>query len=652
MANSSSENHDQNRRPRFDPAKMRLRATIAVIGMSMAFCLVRFGNSNDLSLISPGEVSQKHSMWNNDCAQCHTAGEGGFSTWVTKALETDHSLADSRKCLECHSDIGHSPLNPHGLASEKLARLTGIAKCKSRSESKSPTQDHASFVSENLEQELLRCSQCHHEHRGSNFQLSAMTDRQCQTCHAQQFASFTHGHPEFGDFPYSNRTNIYFDHATHFQEYFANDEFKRLMPNGKRPDSCNSCHQPDAKNKSMSTLNYNQMCASCHTSGIVDQPYPGIAFLALPQFIANSIGRNSENDLSASLGTWPSHGGDSGIKTMPPYMELLLADDPHYVKAVATLGDSAFSRLDQAAEQTPEAVENYIWAIKRLIYDITRNGESAIRRRLGAELSQTALMTPSIIESVIKIERTCFPNLAAEIQARSNGQPMPVPSSHPPVESERVSAAEYTTGGGWYMRMSDCSVRYRPLEHADRFLQAWLNVGIQTDQTAENSADTKVRARTRMFQILANPSASGTEFTQGPVASGRCMSCHTVTKKLDNKTLAINWNARIPGEHARQLTTFSHGPHLTIQGQDACKNCHQLEPSSPPNVGFYRQEFYDRQESALRWSLQTNPCSGLSSGFAAIDKSTCIKCHTTGLAGQSCLECHNYHSGILHKSNH
>ena len=44
-----------------------------------------------------------------------------------------------------------------------------------------------------------------------------------------------HGHPEFANYPYRGRTPIFFDHASHLRQHFA--EMKE-----KAPQTCQDCH--------------------------------------------------------------------------------------------------------------------------------------------------------------------------------------------------------------------------------------------------------------------------------------------------------------------------------------------------------------------------------------------------------------------------
>ena len=70
-------------------------------------------------------------------------------------------------------------------------------------------------------------------------------------------------------------------------------------------------------------------------------------------------------------------------------------------------------------------------------------------------------------------------------------------------------------------------------------------------------------------------------------------------------------------------------PHFSL-GTERCLSCHALNLDSSKTFA----QNYAAPE------LQT-----LVSNFMPISKSTCIECHTSQNAGDSCLTCHNYHTG-------
>src|SRR6185503_19003014 len=62
----------------------------------------------------------------------------------------------------------------------------------------------------------LYCATCHQEHKGVDFDLTKISNAQCQSCHVVKFDSFDSNHPKFENYPFERRTRITYDHAGHF----------------------------------------------------------------------------------------------------------------------------------------------------------------------------------------------------------------------------------------------------------------------------------------------------------------------------------------------------------------------------------------------------------------------------------------------------
>ncbi|MEC4681883.1 MAG: hypothetical protein VST67_14465, partial [Nitrospirota bacterium] len=72
---------------------------------------------------------------------------------------------------------------------------------------------------------------------------------------------------------------------------------------------------------------------------------------------------------------------------------------------------------------------------------------------------------------------------------------------------------------------------------------------------------------------------------------------------------------------------------------DGCLTCHQLGPD-PEGQGQVMKAFWD--EDGLNFAPLT-----FTSSFKLMTKGTCSSCHTSELAGDTCLICHNYHVGNI-----
>jgi hypothetical protein len=100
-----------------------------------------------------------------------------------------------------------------------------------------------------------------------------------------------------------------------------------------------------------------------------------------------------------------------------------------------------------------------------------------------------------------------------------------------------------------------------------------------------------------------------------PDSPGACTSCHSTMKSTDTKAPQTTWHGL--SENLKSdlgLTKFRHKPHLT--GNEAsCNQCHAL-----------------------------NPEDKTSQDFTQLSPKTCATCHTPDQAGDTCTDCHLYHS--------
>ena len=559
---------------------------------------------------------------------------------LASALHTHATQADSRLCLSCHDDLGASALFAHSLEPEQLAgRTLHARRAKQQSEPPSILQ-FASLTGSSPKTHAIACSSCHREHHGRSSDLKTLSDTQCQNCHAKQFHSFGRGHPDFGDFPHKRRTRIYFDHALHFQKYFAEAEFQRLMPDGAPPSSCTSCHAADPTGGMMRTRGFDQSCAGCHESEIVDVDFPGIPFFALPR-LPSSSPLPGANAMPSSVGEWPA--SDSIAGELPAFMRLLLRNDEMFqsVRQALVVEGRQLMRVD--AEHQEVAV-SFSLAIKQLLHDVAQNGDVALTDRLGGEFSDFAFLSALIAPSLREATHAWFPNLQSEIEAIAADQSLPKPEATVTSRGQRAS-----TGLGWYVSHHDRTIRYRPIGHEDPLLQTLLErVTARLRYPNSSESDTLWS----LHNLLSNPSASGSITSNGPIASGRCLACHTTDNTSLDGELRVNWHARRPGSMVRPFTRFEHAPHILSADGDSCETCHQLETGRRDNADTFRLEFFERDANQL-WHQTTDPNHILTSGFQAVTRSNCRTCHNQTQASQSCVECHNYHaSGSSHGGAH
>jgi hypothetical protein len=610
-----------------------LAATLALgVGILALWGQTRLGWSN------PGPLTSQHAVSAQQCTACHL--ETPVIT-MTAAARGARSLEHDELCLQCH-ELGPAAHSPHGLGTAELAAL---------SREQSPPTGSSPLVLRAMRALGApadpACASCHREHQGADFNLKLMADQQCQVCHQVQFEGFASGHPEFDGYPYVRRTRMQFDHVAHFQRHFSD---ARLGVRG--PTSCAHCHEPAPDGGKMLVRGFEQGCAPCHSTqieGANRAGVKGIAFLRLPGIDLAALAQAGHE-----TGEWPvdSEGG------ITPFMRWLLEGDEAASAALESLGAMNPGNLQAATAEQKAAAAQLLWSIKGLFADLVVEGQPVLLRRLGA--TNRAVASGSIggfpPDVALAAQQAWLPNLLAEVAAHRSGAKVPrsgVPApAHPvPVKTpaaksdsddllsddlladplpatplasvpartanpplvaklELHDAEGRTAVGGWYRLDESYTLLYRPEGHADEFLTAWL------EGTAKNAAPTAQR----IFSQLAAPDAPGV-----------CMKCHTVDQPAAAVTATINWYTSRPQQNMHAFTRFKHAAHFSLMGDQGCMTCHTFDVAAD-----YAGSFGANRDPAV-----------FRSNFAPLAKSSCAACHQPERTGESCLQCHNYHTGEM-----
>ena len=171
------------------------------------------------------------------------------------------------------------------------------------------------------------------------------------------------------------------------------------------------------------------------------------------------------------------------------------------------------------------------------------------------------------------------------------------------VAARPLPIEDRANAGGWYRE--EFQIRYRPTDHADRFLKAWLDFGA----ISKNDDVAKV------FGMLS-----------GDNSPGNCLYCHSVDA-TETGTI-VNWTGAVPTLNLRRFTPFSHVAHVGLVNQEGCVTCHGLNKEADYMAAFEHRDV-----------------TRFESGFNDIDKATCAGCHNEEKTQQNCLTCHDYHVG-------
>lgn len=574
-------------RPRRNIRSRRGVLTLTVTGAAIGSLLLAMFIPGPKAAFSPGSLSEHHLALNDRCENCHDVGNGSIDGLFRLAFFHSKESDQSLRCQECHEELGEFPLHPHSLSQKQLQTLTNArldTSTTKRSSSRVKGQTHAT--------EELACATCHQEHRGPHFDISTLTNQQCQGCHQDQFKSFSNGHPEFESYPHRQRTQIRFNHNSHYEVHFGN--FNRTQPFGSAPldsegnltqdaSSCKICHVPDPQNQKMVLTGFDQMCSSCHASQI-RHDVTDLGLFSLPII---------EPDDESSRRLLNEDGA------LAPLTELLLLADPNYRQGIND------DQLEPASVEHATLLQS---ARQALVEELVEHHELAIRRRLEETIGD--LVSSADLDRISAL----FPLVELEKKARELG----AWDGAGPMEESAVDSSS----------KSLLTVAYSPTDHADPLLVALIELGIKAasaDSTDPQLSDTALPAAHRLLSDLA-----------APLAAGRCFKCHTIEKK--GGIQRVNWfGDQTESLRKSGLTRFEHGPHLIFSkmGEDDCHTCHRLN-------GF-RSFFSDDYVNPFG-DLVTDTSAHSSVDFKYQTKSQCAKCHNAREAKQDCLTCHRYHS--------
>ncbi len=544
---------------------------------------------------NPGPLSAQHMMSAQRCADCHV--EVGFLP--RSASDPRRPRENNLLCLKCH-DLGAHGNSPHGVPA---AELVALARQLVRDGGPPPVMLRAAHALAGGAPTELACATCHQEHHGRDADIKQMSDRQCQVCHQAPFASFASGHPAFTSYPATRRTRLQFDHVTHWQKYFVDLA-------ASAPKSCADCHEVAADGRKMLVRGFEQACAQCHADEIKGAGKPGekgLAFLRLPAVDVKALEAAGE-----PIGEWPEH----GVGEITPFMRWLLEGDAGARQAMTELGAAKLAELAKATPAQKAAAARLVWSVKGLVADLVTQGQQVISRRIeDGETGPTKgnRMGGFSADGLEAIQRAWLPNLLGEVAAHRRGAkaaPRAAQASAPkaPAAMTYDKAEARVVEGGWYGREENYTVYYRPSGHADEFLAAWLGAAVRSEEPTAQA-------------IFAQLSATG--------APGLCLKCHTVDNTPDGAK--VNWLTARPEPHQRPFTTFKHEPHFSLMGVDGCKTCHVMDVKAD-----YAGAFGPNRDPGV-----------FHSNFTPLTKDSCVTCHQPQLAGSSCLQCHNYHTGDL-----
>jgi hypothetical protein len=299
----------------------------------------------------------------------------------------------------------------------------------------------AAFPTQDVAARGLYCATCHREHRGANFDLSKISNEQCQSCHVVKFDSFDRRHPQFENYPFKRRTPIIYDHASHTKHF---PEVAKKYPARRVPTTCSTCHSSHADRRIMAVAPFEQTCSNCHLGQITGKERvsgpKGIAFLALPGIDLQTLKKKG-----APIGEWPAE----SEAQLTPFMKVMISRNARGRALIEIVDSLDLQDLTGATDEQIEAVTDLVWEIKRLFYALISGKASDVLADLnigcGAKLSATLVadLTASIPRDVVvSAHQQWLPNLGNEMANRQD-------------TSDQEQGCWITTVGGWNTTISE-----------------------------------------------------------------------------------------------------------------------------------------------------------------------------------------------------
>lgn len=446
--------------PQLSVAAKRARIVKWAVSLAVGFVAVLAAYSGTAHFLTPGAMTAAHSALTN-CGVCHSSVAEANFAWLGSIFADTHPKVSAEACLDCHT-MQTTALNPHGLALDELERRT-----RARREVAATTITPVSlrirdavFPTEEIASSPIYCTTCHKEHQGELFAITAISDGECQSCHAVQFAGFQDGHPDDGTYPFDRRTRINFDHTKHFKVHFP-EAAKQVGGKAAGPDACGDCHTPGPGNRQMVVLPFERMCASCHLGQILGtdgaaEPR-GISLFSLPGLDLASL-----REKGAQIGAWPEDA--YALETeMSALLRLFVGSDEAGRELLEKVDKLELVALENATVEDVKVVEAFVWRVKELVYAFAtaKISDSDLVKTFTAELDLRRVDHQLLTELTASIpldvwtgaQRDWLPDLAREISLHRSGQPVPIPprpgsetpDASPPADTDDPASSDTQT---------------------------------------------------------------------------------------------------------------------------------------------------------------------------------------------------------------
>ena len=424
----------------------RRRITWWAMALTIGILVLIIGAGKANDYLMPGALSQAHAVETN-CQSCHSGMAKGPLGWLHSFAATVSPRQTAGLCTSCH-DVGKHAFTAHTSPVEQLRKVTETFKADLKGgRAQNDSWVHTiSFPLPDIKSPSgapeIFCATCHKEHKGVFSKLTSISNDVCQSCHVSKFGSFARSHPQFGNYPFTRRTRVIFNHKSHFGTYFPKAKSEPVTGQVV-PGVCSDCHVPGAGQKYMEIRSYQAMCSSCHDGDIrganVAAGPKGIDFISVPGLDVQTLAEHG-----IDIGAWPAE-SEAGIT---PFMRTLLAREPGGKDVVKGVADLDLLDLTSADDATLAKVKDLAWAVKRLLKSLETNTvASAMDMPPDADHSDTQMsgLTGGISHDVImEADRSWFPDLADDLMRHAEGKPSKsfVPPKPPDTSADQSKATQ------------------------------------------------------------------------------------------------------------------------------------------------------------------------------------------------------------------
>lgn len=631
-------------------SSVRRRLTFLALAIATLVTGVGFFVTPSSRIFKPGPLSKPHAqilagtLTKERCGSCHSGGMQSPLKWLVPSPNHEHSMTQTDLCLDCHKRTipMENARRAHNLSRSARKQLTAALKAASA--------NRVSLVSipkTRLDFDNVACAVCHREHHGSDASLIDLSNSQCQTCHSQVYGDFANSHPEWGNWPYDQTSEIRFDHSTHAGKHFPGWK-------GGQSFDCQSCHpMPNQVGTRASSVEdamvrvapFETACAGCHDESLRAQLNEGISLISLPTL---------PSEATTALRDWPESATGFADGRVTPIMHLLLRSDSRLASLLRKIRDDDLGNLvikDQISNQELQALAK---GISDLCSEIVNDGHAAILNRMSQSGIQDKALHPALVPLPTQLLETIksrwmrdHSDPPAQRSASVDSQDLSMPGDSllsddllaptgddlllPTDESDDVLLLPDDSGDLIQLESNESqsndlsrdasnATASRDAEKQQLLLDGWRRDDgrLTISYRGTQHADPVITAFIEGFSALPDTDPAKRDFSEMPLIKN-CLSCHPGASHSPSR-----WAEPTVQSASIDSNKFHHRPHLNVSKLGDCNHCHQVTTLND-------------LDGEIDFAMNSHP------DFQPLTKSACAACHSKEGAGENCTQCHRYH---------